>query len=252
MTINVEVCVGDVTGVLIADAAGAQRVELCDSLLVGGTTPSIGTFLAALDGVQQIGIHTLIRPREGDFVFSAPEIATMVADIAAMRQLGRSARTEVGFVIGALNTAGEIDVAICRELIAAADGAPVSFHRAFDLTADLATSLDTLIELGIVRVLTGGGAGRASSGLKQLAALVTQGGDRIAIMAGGGVRPHNVADIIAATNVRDVHFKATGHLDNRPTPRNIPMTVGRAPSDKQRDVTSRAAVDDMMGVIAPR
>jgi copper homeostasis protein len=206
---RVEICVADAAGAQVAEQAGAHRAELCAGLSEGGVTPSIGTVAAALGAVSRIGVQVLIRPRSGDFVYSAAETDVMLADIRAIRELARGSRVTVGFAVGALTDGGDIDRRIMLDLLAACESAPVTFHRAFDLARDLDEALDTLIELGVGRVLTSGGAGRAVEGVDALARLVRRAAGRIAVMAAGAVRPVNVAQIIAATGVPDVHLQAS-------------------------------------------
>jgi copper homeostasis protein len=206
---RVEICVVDAAGARVAEQAGAHRVELCAGLSEGGITPSIGTVAATLGAVSRIGVQVLIRPRPGDFVYSAAEQDVMLADIRAIRELARASRVTVGFAVGPLTAGGDIDRRTVADLLAACGSAPVTFHRAFDLARDLDKALDTLIELGVGRVLTSGGAGRALDGVDALAGLVRRAAGRIAIMAAGAVRPVNVAQIIAATGVPDVHLQAS-------------------------------------------
>lgn len=203
----VEICVDHVEGARAAEAAAADRVEVCASLVEGGITPSIGMVRAVLRTVRRVGVQVLIRPRGGDFRYSPAELEVMADDIAAVRAL--PTELTVGFVIGALTAADEIDVPTTRELVSRCGGAPVTFHKAFDRT-EVNRSLDTLLELGIGRVLTSGGQARAVDGVPALASLVRQADGRIAVLAGGGVRPHNVRSIVARTGVPEVHLRATG------------------------------------------
>lgn len=238
-------------GAIVSERAGAARVELCSALILGGVTPSLGCVTTTVRSVRRIGVHVLIRPREGDFVFTPPEVDAMVADIVAIRRETADAATEVGFVLGALDRSGEIDSAIMSTLIQAAGPAPVSFHRAFDLTADLDRSLDTLIELGIGRVLSGGGEQRAAAGTVALARLVERAGDRIRVMPGGSVRAHNAARILAETGARDVHFRAAVSRSNHASPHRptVRMASSAAPSEAAREVTSIDAVREMVALV---
>ncbi len=202
----VEVCVEDVAGVRAAQRAGADRVELCADLLEGGTTPSIGTVATALSVLERTGLQVLVRPRGGDFVHDTDEVAVMLADIAAVRAL--PALVPVGFVLGALTREGRVDEEVTSRLVAACGDAPVTFHRGFDATADLSVSLETLVGIGVARVLTGGGPGSAAEGVARLAALHEQAGGRITILAAGGVRADNVRELVRDTGVREVHGRA--------------------------------------------
>jgi copper homeostasis protein len=202
----VEICVEDVAGARTAEACGADRVELCTDLLEGGITPSIGMVATTLATVSRVGVQILVRPRGGDFVYDADEVAAMLADITAIRRL--PARVPVGFVVNALTADGRVDEATTRELVQACGDAPITFSRAFDEVADQREALDTLVRLGIHRVLTAGGPGFAADHHDQLRDLVRQAGTRLIVLAAGGVRPVNVAGLLEATGVREVHLRA--------------------------------------------
>ena len=203
MDILVEACVDSVDSSIAAERGGARRIELCDALFDGRTTPSAGMIAACREAVS-IPVFVMIRPRGGGFIYSDRERDVMRRDIIAARKLGAD-----GFAIGGLRSDGTIDVDLVRDLIDAAGGLPVTFHRAFDFTPDLTASLETLIGAGVNRVLTSGGAPTALEGAKQIAELVRKGGSRLTVIAGGGIRDHNVADLIATSSVREVHVRLT-------------------------------------------
>lgn len=186
---------------LAAGGAGANRIELCANLSVGGTTPSASLIAAVLDETK-LPVFVMIRPRGGDFVYSDDEIEAMLRDI---EQVG-STRV-AGIVTGALTPDARVDVGRTHALVNAASGLPVTFHRAFDSTDNLPHALEQLIQIGVSRVLTSGGAPTALEGASAIADLVDQARDRIAIIAGGGVREHNVRELIARTGVREVHAR---------------------------------------------
>ncbi len=241
-----EVCLEDIDGAVTAERCGADRIELCAGLIEDGTTPSIGTVRTVLRSVDRIGVQVLVRQRGGDFVYSAAEIDAMCADIEAMRALAAPQGVRLGFVIGALNGDDTVDRVATQRMLSACGDAPVTFHKAFDLTPDLEASLDSLIEMGIGRVLTSGGAATAVEGAESLTRLVEHAAGRIVILAAGGVRPHNAAALIARTGVAEVHFRAVA-----------PTTDGRrhgaAPDGADtaaRLATSAAVIDDMLEVIA--
>jgi copper homeostasis protein len=148
-------------------------------------------------------LHVIIRPRGGDFLFDEDEFAIMRADIETAKAEGAD-----GVVIGVLTAAGEIDEARARELIALARPLSVTFHRAFDMTPDPFKALQTLVELGVDRVLTSGQEASVLEGLPLIAELIELAGDRIIVMPGGGITPRNVARIVAVAKPKEIHFAA--------------------------------------------
>lgn len=199
----VEACVDSVESALAAERGGAARLELCDALFDGGTTPSAGMIAACRERVS-IPLFVIIRPRGGGFVYTDAELDVMRRDVSAARDLGAD-----GVVVGALRPDGSVHVEQTAALVAAARGMSVTFHRAFDFTPDLGAAMAVLISLGVHRVLTSGGAATAREGVPALAALVRRAERRIVVMAGGGVREENVRGIVDATGVREVHVRLT-------------------------------------------
>ena len=233
---QLEICLEDVAGAVLAEEAGADRVELCSALAEGGLTPSVGAVRRVLASTSRIGVQVLIRPRGGDFVFSPEELETMIEDV---RQLGFSSRT--GFVVGVLTPDGQVDVASLKRLLVVCGDAQVTFHRAFDACADPSSALETLIGLGVHRVLTSGGAATALEGAPMLKALVQQSAGRIGILAGGGVRPANGAELVRLTGVGEVHGRATEKVLSAARFRNPAVSY----DEGERKVTSRAVVSAM-------
>ena len=217
----VEACVATVASALAAESAGAGRLELCGGLVEGGITPSTGMLTRVRERVA-LPVHVLIRPRGGDFLFDGDEIELMLRDIATARTAGAE-----GVVIGALDREGRIDTGLTRRLTDAARPMSVTFHRAFDLARDPAEALDTLIGLGIERLLTSGQAMSALRGAATIAALVRQAGGRIAIMAGGGINEANAARIVQETGVTEIHVGAIGILDSAMEFRREDVFMGR-------------------------
>ena len=201
--ILVEACVDSVASAIAAERGGARRVELCDALFDGGTTPSAGMIAACKEAVS-IPVFAMIRPRGGGFVYSDVERDVMRRDIGIARELGAD-----GVVLGGLLRNGDVDMPLVRMFVEAARGLPVTFHRAFDLTPDLAASVESLAESGVQRALTSGGAPTAAEGVSVLAKLVRQAGSRFVVLAGGGVREENVRSLVAASGVREVHVRLT-------------------------------------------
>jgi copper homeostasis protein len=196
----VEACVDSIESALAAAEGGAQRLELCANLVEGGTTPSAGT-LAECRRRLGIPIFVLVRPRGGDFLYSAPEFAVMLEDIRHAKESGAA-----GVVTGILRSNGTIDEDRTSQLIAAARPLHATFHRAFDVCRDLAEALDVLIALGVERVLTSGQAPTAPQGIATIARLVRQAAGRIVILPGGGITPENAVALVRATGVSEVHL----------------------------------------------
>jgi copper homeostasis protein len=196
-----EVCTDSLTGVIAARDAGAHRVELCSSLDDGGITPSIG--LIELSCEVGIPVHVLVRPRAGNFVYSGCEMRVMLHDLEAIKKAGAS-----GTVLGVLEQDENLDLERTRELITASRPMSVTFHRAFDVCNDPAGVLEQLIALGVDRVLTSGQAPTALEGAHVIRRLNEQSRGRIVVMAGGGIRAHNVKRVLLETGVTEVHFTA--------------------------------------------
>lgn len=197
-----EVCIDSVEGALAAQQGGAQRVELCDNLVEGGTTPSLGMVELTCKSAS-LDVNVMIRPRGGDFVYSDLELEVMKLDILAAKKCGAK-----GVVFGLLTPDGSIDKPRTRQLIDLARPMTVTFHRAFDLCADPGQALDDLIDLGVNRLLTSGQKAGAVEGAGCIKALVEQAKGRIIIMAGGNINDKNLSLIASQTGVSEVHFAA--------------------------------------------
>jgi copper homeostasis protein len=191
----VEAAVESLGAAQAATEGGAHRIELCADLAHGGTTPPL-----ELPTVP-IPVYVLVRPRAGDFVYTAAEHRVMLEQIRQAKAAGAR-----GIVTGALTRAGQVDVERTAELIAAARPLGVTFHRAIDASTSITAALETLIELGADRVLTSGGAKTAALGAKTIGRLVMQAAGRIAILAGGGIDASNAARIVQETGVQEIHF----------------------------------------------
>ena len=237
-----EICVDSVAGVRAAKDAGAHRVELCADLLEGGITPSLGMIRQARK-VAGIDVNVIIRPRGGDFLFNDDEFASMRADIETAKAEGAN-----GVVIGLLTAAGEIDRDRTRELVALARPLSVTFHRAFDVAADPFRALETLIELGVDRVLTSGQEPSVLEGLPLIAEVMKGAGDRIVIMPGGGITARNVERIVAATKPREIHFAALDSVESGMHFRRPHVFMGGElrPPEYDRLDTSQALIRSVM------
>lgn len=203
MSVLVEACVDSVVSAVAAERGGAKRLELCDNLFDGGTTPSAG-MISAVKAAVKIPVIVIVRPRGGGFVYSQDEVGVMRLDIEAARMLGAD-----GFAIGALTRDARIDVEQLRALIRHTGGLPVTFHRAFDLVRDQGEALELLIREKVARVLTSGGAATALEGVESIAKLVGRAAGQIAVMAGGGVREETVQEIVHRARVTEVHVRGT-------------------------------------------
>jgi len=223
----VEACVDSVESALAAERGGAGRLELCDALFDGGTTPSAGMIAACRERVS-IPLFVIIRPRGGGFVYSAPELDVMRRDIVAARGLGAD-----GVVIGALRPDGTVNDEHVRSLVGVADRLAGTFHRAFDFVPDLGGALETIIATGVTRVLSSGGALMAREGVATLASLVAQAGDRLVVMAGGGVREENVREIVDGSGVREVHVRLTRLTRGEGPPLRAGVKVRKALPDDE-------------------
>ena len=203
---ELEVIGFDLASCLIAQNCGADRIELCANPHEGGTTPSYGMIAAARKHTS-IQLFPIIRPRGGDFLYTAMEFDAMLADIEQCGQLGCD-----GVVIGMLSTQGYVDVDRCAELVRRAGSMEVTFHRAFDRVCDPTRSLEDVIGLGCTRILTSGLHPNVDQGMDMLKTLVQQAGDRIAIMPGSGVRSNNIVELATVTGATAFHSSARADL----------------------------------------
>lgn len=210
MGVIVEVCVDTSASLRAAVEGGADRIELCAALALGGLTPSAG-FMAEAAGLP-VPVMAMIRPRAGDFAFSEPEMRQMETDIATARAAGLA-----GVVLGASLPDGRLDTAMLTRLLRAAGGMDTTLHRAFDLTPDLDEALETAIDLGFHRILTSGGGRTAPEGMDRIGTLIAQAAGRISILPGAGISAASAAAFVAL-GVTELHGSCA-------TPRSTP---GRA------------------------
>ncbi|MDD2511820.1 MAG: copper homeostasis protein CutC [Proteiniphilum sp.] len=217
---KLEICANSVVSCLEAQKGGAYRVELCAAIPEGGTTPSYGEIALARE-LLQIKLHVIIRPRGGDFLYSDLEHRIMLKEIEMARRLGAD-----GIVIGCLTANGEIDLPRNRELMDAAQGMSVTFHRAFDMCRDPYESLERVIELGCDRILTSGQQSKAEQGISLLRELVKRAGERIIIMPGSGVNAQNIASLAQTTGAREFHLSARELTESGMIYRNPNVKMG--------------------------
>jgi copper homeostasis protein len=239
----IEACVDSIDSASMAELGGADRVELCGELLQGGVTPSAGLIGAVCERIN-IPVFALVRPRTGDFLYDDDELDVMLRDIEIIRSLNVE-----GIVLGALTRDGDIDIGTMYTLIAAAGDMNVTFHRAFDFVKDQRVALEALIEIGVDRVLTSGGAPTALDGARMLAELVDQGGSDITILAGGGITAANVGDVVRVSGVKEVHVRASATVKSEMTyqPSEITLVRLKPPGDYER-IGTRA--DEMRRIVS--
>ncbi|QZA81550.1 copper homeostasis protein CutC [Deefgea piscis] len=224
--ITLEICAGSVTSCLAAQEGGAQRVEFCDNLLEGGTTPSYGQLAAARDRLW-ITLNVIIRPRGGDFLYSDLEFEVMERDVLACKKIGVD-----GIVIGLLTSDGRIDIPRTKRLVELAAPMPVTFHRAFDVACDPVQALEDIISAGCVRLLSSGQAASALEGAALLQQLQAQAGDRLIVMPGAGVRGHNIAELVAATGCNEFHSSGRAPFPSGMVYRNPNVKMGAPGQDE--------------------
>jgi len=202
MSFKLEICSFDLVSALLAQEAGAHRIELCAGPAEGGTTPGPGTILAARERLH-IDLYPIIRPRGGDFLYSDEEFDTMLKEVAYCKQVGCN-----GVVIGLLNADGTIDKRRAGRLAEVAYPLGVTFHRAFDWAINPFEALEDIISIGCERILTSGQRPTAVEGATPINELVRQADDRIIIMPGSGVRADNILQLAEKTDANEFHTSA--------------------------------------------
>lgn len=227
-SVLLEICANSVTSALAAQDGGAVRVELCENLHEGGTTPSYGAILLARK-LLHIKLYVLIRPRGGDFLYTDLEFNIMVEDVKRSMEAGCD-----GIVTGILNPDGTVDKERCDLLIQIAKqfGAGATFHRAFDTCNDQFKALEDIIDLGFERILTSGEKSTAIEGSRRIAELIQKAGDRIIIMPGSGVNEHNVADLVHFTGATEVHSSARSRMASKMNYKNDRIIMGNNYGDE--------------------
>jgi copper homeostasis protein len=208
MGFELEICANSIGSALAAQRGGATRIELCDNMAEGGTTPSAG-MIRECKRLLTIPVFPIIRPRGGDFLYTDEEFAVMKQDILFCKESGCE-----GVVIGILNAGGSIDSGRCRELIGLARPMQVTFHRAFDRCNDLKKGLEEIISLGCERVLTSGGNVFAEHSVQILKELILQSQGRISIMPGSGINENNIYFIAENTGAFEFHSTAKGRKNS--------------------------------------
>lgn len=234
-----EVCANSVESCIAAQAGGANRVELCAGIPEGGTTPSYGDITLAREVLKETRLHVIIRPRGGDFLYSPLEQRIMLQDIENARRLKAD-----GVVFGCLTAEGDIDIPLMRQLMEAAQGMSVTFHRAFDVCRNPKQALEDIIGLGCHRILTSGQQPTAEQGIPLLKELQEQAAGRIILLAGCGVNEGNIARIAAETGIREFHFSAREGVASQMLHHNECVSMGGTVTidEYSRNVTTERRV----------
>jgi len=200
--IKLEVCIDNIESLYIAQQAGADRIELCSALTLGGLSPTSG-LISQVTKHATIPVHVMIRPRDGDFLYSSDEVEMMLSEIHAAHVAGVQ-----GVVFGVLNKQAQIDSDILTSLMKASKGLSVTFHRAIDCCKDPKLAMETVLTAGCDRVLTSGLASRIDLGVDCVKQMVDQSAGRLSVMAGAGITANNVSGIIRSTGINEVHMSA--------------------------------------------
>ena len=220
--IQLEVCIDSIASAINAEQGGANRVELCDNLFEGGTTPSAGCIRVIRKQIE-IGLQVIVRPRGGDFLYDDHEFVMMRYDVQVAKEEGAD-----GVVIGLLNDQGHVDRERTKQLIDLARPMNVTFHRAFDMTVDPLRALEDLIELGVDRILTSGQRATAWEGVGLIQQLIEQAAGRISIMPGGGINEENIHALVSQTRVRECHVSGRSAVPSAMNYQNHRVFMGGA------------------------
>lgn len=241
-----EICTNSVESCMAAQAGGANRVELCAGIPEGGTTPSYGEMVVAREGLTRTKLHVIIRPRGGDFLYSAIEVRTMLKDIEIARQIGVN-----GVVFGCLTADGEINMLVMQELMRASAGLSVTFHRAFDVCRDGRKGLEQIIELGCNRILTSGQQPHAEAGIPFIKELQQQAAGRVILLAGCGVNEENIHRIASETGISEFHFSARESIKSEMQYKNEAVSMGGTVhiNEYERMVTTEERVRKMRSLL---
>lgn len=243
-SLELEICANSYSSALSAQNGGAIRVELCENMAEGGTTPSYAQIKLCKERLS-IAIWPLIRPRGGDFLYNDDEFELMKEDIKICKSLNCD-----GVVTGILSPNGEVDKNRCAQLVELAKPMPVAFHRAFDMSNDLKTALEDLIELNFVRVLTSGAADNAYNGMETIANLASQANNRIQIMPGAGINPQNILEIATKTGTFVFHSSARIKIPSKMEFKNATTKMGSISDEYQYERTSEDLVRQMVEKIS--
>ncbi len=225
----VEVCAANIQSAMAAQKGGAGRIELCDNLYEGGTTPSF-SMIKKVRSLLKIELNVMIRPRGGDFCYSPEEFEIMMNDIQICREL----RVD-GVVLGILLPDGTVDAKRCQTLVEQAWPMSTTFHRAIDVCRDPFEALETISGLEMDRILTAGQQNQVTEGLELIGEMVKRAGDRIIIMPGSGIRPANIKSIRDATGAREFHLTGRKLFESPMVCRKDHIFMGGLPEIPEND-----------------
>lgn len=220
MNHKIEICANSAASCIEAEKGGAYRVELCAAIPEGGTTPSYGEIITALENTN-LKVNVIIRPRGADFLYSRLEINAMKKDIEMCKSLGVN-----GVVFGCLTSEGDLHMEYMQELMNAAEGLSVTCHRAFDMARDPFDCMEKLIELGVDRILTSGQQTSAEKGIPLLKKLIEKANNRIIIMPGCGINENNIQKIAQETGATELHMSLRTRIEGSMKFRNPDVLMG--------------------------
>ena len=245
MKFKLEICVDSVESAITAQETGADRVELCDNLPEGGTTPGFGTIASARSNLT-IGLHVIIRPRGGDFLYTDLEYDIMRRDIECCGELGAD-----GIVLGILRSDGEIDIERTARLIELAQPMSATFHRAFDMCPDPLKGLEDVIASGADRLLTSGQKDKAQDGTELINQLIKKAGNRIIIMPGSGINHLNISRIARSSGANEFHTTARKIIGSEMVYRKSGVSMGGVEgiSEFSRKVADRDMIRDIINTL---
>jgi copper homeostasis protein len=244
--ILIEVCCGSTDDAIEAERGGAGRVELNSSLFFGGLTPSLGSVIEAKKKLS-IPVMVMIRPRGGGFCYTETEMAVMARDARLAVEHGAD-----GLVFGILNEDGTIDGDRCQRIVELAEEKEAIFHRAFDVTPDPLEALGQLVDMGFARILTSGQERTVPEGVGLIRKLIDYAGERIEILPGAGIRPHNVREIVKQTGAKQVHLSAFEQRTDPSTQNRPQITCGGAlhPPEDRYDIINQNAIRSISDLLS--
>jgi copper homeostasis protein len=245
MKFKLEVCVDSLESAITAQVAGADRVELCNNLIEGGTTPGYGTIVSVRNNLT-IGLNVLVRPRGSDFLYTDPEFDIMRRDIEICGEAGAD-----GIVVGILLRDGNIDIERTSKLIEFARPMKVAFHRAFDMCKDPVKGLEDIILSGADRVLTSGQKNTVAEGSELIRSLIAQADNRIIIMPGGGINETNIEWIAGTTGAIEFHLTGRKEIESEMIYRKSGILIGGIPaiSEYSRKVTDLEKITKIINIL---